>query len=130
MTSQTLLPSPEWLPYSARALEQAAAEGKPVIIDFYADWCLPCKEMDIVTFSRADVLEAAGRRLVIKADVTLESTEASLEGVPHFQVDGVPTVVFLDAQGRERQDLRLGSFVRAPEMLVRMNALESGRRGE
>ena len=128
--SQTPLPSPEWVPYSASALEQAAAEGKPVVIDFYADWCLPCKEMDLVTFSRSEVLEAAGPMVMIKADVTLDSTEASREAVPHFQVEGVPTVVFLDAEGRERKDLRLGSFVRAPEMLVRMRALETGGRGE
>ncbi len=127
--SQTPLPSPEWVPYSASALEQAAAEGKPVVIDFYADWCLPCKEMDIVTFSSAEVLEAAGRMLMIKADVTLDSMEASLEGVPRFHVEGVPTVVFLDAEGRERKDLRLGSFVRAPEMLVQMRAVETGGRG-
>jgi len=128
--SQTPLPSPEWVPYSASALEQAAAEGKPVVIDFYADWCLPCKEMDLVTFSRSEVLEAAGPMVMIKADVTLDSTEASREAVPHFQVEGVPTVVFLDAEGRERKDLRLGSFVRAPEMLARMRALETGGRGE
>ena len=127
--SQTSVPAPDWVPYSASALEGAAAAGKPVVIDFYADWCLPCKEMDLVTFSQAEVLEAAGRMVMIKADVTLETMKATREAVPRFGVEGVPTVVFLDGEGREREDLRLGSFVRAPDMLARMRALESDGRG-
>lgn len=118
--------APDWVPYSASALEKARNEGKPVVIDFWADWCLPCKEMDAFTFSRPEVREAARRIVMIKADVTLDSTEASRHGLERFEVEGVPTVVFLDGQGRERRDLRVTAFVRSGEMLDRMTALVAG----
>jgi thiol:disulfide interchange protein DsbD len=117
--------APDWVAYSAGALEKARSEGRPVMIDFYADWCLPCKELDALTFSRPEVREAARRIAMVKADVMLDSTEASRDGLNRFAVEGVPTVVFLDGQGQERRDLRVAAFVRSPQMLERMTALSA-----
>jgi thiol:disulfide interchange protein DsbD len=72
-----------WNPYDESLIQQAKAEGKPAIIDFSADWCLPCKELDILTFSVPEVVEKAEGFVTIKADLTRgNSPEAkNLRGV-------------------------------------------------
>ena len=128
VSSESAGTTPNWVPYTTSVLERAQAEGQPVLIDFYADWCVPCKELDVVTFSRTEVRAAATRIVMVKADVTLESSEASRDGLARFAVEGVPTVVFLDAEGREQKELRLSSFVGPAEMLERIHALEASER--
>lgn len=76
-----------------------------------------------MTFSRAEVRQATAYIVMVKADVTLESSEASREGLRRFQVEGVPTVVFLDTEGSERRELRVASFVEPEDMLERIRTL-------
>ena len=57
-------------PYSESAVSAALSAGRPVMIDFYADWCLPCKELDHKTFRDARVIEAAKGWVLLKADLT------------------------------------------------------------
>jgi uncharacterized protein YyaL (SSP411 family)/cytochrome c biogenesis protein CcdA len=113
-------PELEWGPYTAEGLEAARAEGRPVIIDFFADWCLPCKELDRYTFSDPHVIEAAERFTRLKADLTSFSSEPVAELRDRFAVVGVPTIVFIDGQGTERVDLRLYGFEEPEEFLERL----------
>ena len=100
----------QWFPYSEAMLDQAAREGKPVFIDFYADWCVPCKEMDAQTFAAPEVVTRSRDFVMLKVDLT--STEDPKAGAlrEKYQVKGVPTLVFLRPDGQEISDLRGTGF--------------------
>lgn len=111
-----------WAPYDAAKVAQAAADKTPVFIDFFADWCIPCKELDKATFSAPEVVELAGRFLMLKADLTSSSSALSRELTRTYRIKGVPTLVFLDASGRELADLRAVGFMDKDEFAKRMKA--------
>ncbi len=112
-----------WTPYSEEALARAAAAGRPVLIDFSAAWCLPCREMEHTTFRDPAVVRAAAGFVALKVDVSAEDERTSaLTG--RFGVAGVPTLLLLGPDGRERG--RFARFVDAEDML---RAMEKARRG-
>lgn len=116
-----------WQPYSEQALADARREGKSVIIDTFADWCIPCKELDRFTFTDEAVKKEAERFVALKLDLT--SSEPDSEAArarQRFGIRGVPTVLFLDSTGRELGDLRLEGFEKPSEFLEkRMKKVES-----
>ncbi|MFQ5877733.1 MAG: protein-disulfide reductase DsbD family protein, partial [Acidobacteriota bacterium] len=116
-------PEADWRPYSSEALAQARAEGRPVIIDFFAEWCLPCKELDRYTFSDPGVIEATGRFTLLKADLTSFESDPVREVRERFDVIGVPTIVFIDGRGVERTELRLYGHERPEQFLKRLERI-------
>lgn len=114
-------PGVAWQPYSHQIVSEAQRSGKPVIIDFYADWCAPCRELDEVTFHHAEVVKVAKSDFVmIKVDLTRKGNPLHESLLRQYGVKGVPTVVFLDRQGKERGDLRLVDFLPPDQFLNRM----------
>jgi thiol:disulfide interchange protein DsbD len=105
-----------WQPYAP----QAVGAGRPAVIDFSADWCLPCLELEKKTFSDARVRAALGGRALLKADMTKIASPESIALSERYAILGVPTVIFLDANGNERQDLRLVGFENADRFLERL----------
>jgi thiol:disulfide interchange protein DsbD len=83
-------------------LEQAHFEGRPVMLDFYADWCVSCKELEFITFADAGVQQEMNRYSLIRVDVTAHD-EAAKELYRRYQIIGPPALIFYDTQG-ERQD--------------------------
>ncbi len=114
-----------WQPYSEAVLQQAVAEGKPVVIDFYADWCLPCKELEANTFSDPRVAQAFDGVVALKADLTRDEDPSVQELKKRFRIVGVPTIVFLDRSGREQDALRLVQFEPPDAFLKRMAQFRS-----
>jgi thiol:disulfide interchange protein DsbD len=93
-----------------RELAQAQALGKPVMLDFYADWCVSCKEMERYTFSDPAVIAEMGRFVLLQADVTANDTEdrALMQG--RFGIPGPPAILFFDVSGQELSGYRLVGF--------------------
>lgn len=114
-----LLPSADnnsidWQEYSESKLSDSIGQT-PVIIDFYADWCIPCKELDAITFSDAKVIEESRKFLSLKADMT-KSLSPEVESLRNkFKIVGVPTVLILDSNGSEIN--RITGFVNAEEFI-------------
>ncbi len=89
-----------------------ASATQPVMLDFYADWCVSCKEMERFTFSDPQVAQRMDRMLLLKADVTANSAEHKAL-LQRFSLFGPPGIIFFDAEGREITDLRVVGFMRA-----------------
>jgi len=97
-------------------LKAAGAAGRPVMLDFYADWCVSCKEMEKFTFADPKVAAQMNRMLLLQADVTAnnEDDKALLK---RFGLFGPPGIIFFDAQGAERPELRVVGY-QPPEQFL------------
>ncbi len=111
-----------WLKSEAEAVALAKATGRPVIIDFWAEWCTACKELDRTAWADPRVQAEASRFVALKADGT-DSTDAFLALADKYGVVGMPTVIFIDGKGREVRDRVIGA-VDADEMLKRLEGVD------
>jgi len=109
--------APTWKPYAA---ETVAKSGRAAVVDFAATWCIPCLELDEKTFSDPRVREALARRDLWKADMTRTAAPEVVALADKYRILGVPTVLFLDAQGREQEELRLVGFEGPDAFLKRL----------
>ena len=97
--------------------EKLRAPGKPVMLDFYADWCVSCKEMEAFTFTDAKVKEKLGDMLLLQVDVTA-NTEQHKELLKRFSLFGPPGIIFFDTRGAEIRGLRVIGYQKADRFLV------------
>ncbi len=89
-----------WLTNESEALTQARAQDKPVVVDFTAEWCLPCRELEVGVFARPEVAEVMQDFILVKIDLTREDEDDSLPAVKQrYGVATLPAVRLLDARG-------------------------------
>ena len=103
----------------SRALAEARAEGKPVMLDFYADWCAACKEFEKYTFHDQQVAPKLQQFVLLQADVTNSSPE-DIELLREMDVLGLPTLDFWDAQGTRQNSARLTGFMAAAPFMAHL----------
>ena len=97
-------------------LAESKSAGRPVMLDFYADWCVSCKEMERFTFADPQVAARLKQFVLLQADVTA-NTEADMALLKRFGLFGPPGIVFFDSRGREQGDLRVVGFQAAEQFL-------------
>lgn len=102
-----------------KAIADADARGQTVMLDFYADWCVSCKEMEHYTFMDPRVIEALNGVVLLKADVT-ENSEQNTLLMKHFNLVGPPATLFFGADGEELKALRVIGYMEADGFLAHL----------
>jgi thiol:disulfide interchange protein DsbD len=97
-----------------REVQTAAAHGRAVMLDFYADWCVSCKEMERYTFTDPHVQQSLAAAVLLRADVTANSS-ADQTLLKRFGIYGPPTIAFYGPDGRERPEYRVVGYMKAAE---------------
>ncbi|KAF1047351.1 MAG: Thiol:disulfide interchange protein DsbD [Herbaspirillum frisingense] len=102
--------------------ENAAGERRPVMLDFYADWCVSCKEMERLTFTDARVKERFGQMLLLQIDVTANNGDDRAM-LKRFNLFGPPGIMFFNADGKELIDRRVIGYQDADRFIVTLQSL-------
>ena len=113
-----------WEPYTSEKINLAKKSEKPVIIDFYADWCIPCHELDQYTYSNPKVIEALEPFVRLKVNATNPDTLEAMEPIKRFDILGVPTILFLDSKGKEIKNSRITGYISAAEFLKNIEPVQ------
>jgi len=114
-----------WPAYSAETVQQAAMQGKPVVIDFSAAWCGECLEMERTTFRDQRVIAAGRSFTLLQADLSNDESPTVKALTAKYHILGLPTLIFLDPAGREHAELRQVGYATADALL---GLLERARR--
>jgi thiol:disulfide interchange protein DsbD len=101
-----------------------AQSTRPVMLDFYADWCVSCKEMEAITFTKPNVAQRMDQLLLLQADVTANNAEDRAL-LKRFKLFGPPGIIFFEAGGRERKDVRVVGFQEANRFAANLDRVLS-----
>jgi thiol:disulfide interchange protein DsbD len=126
LTNFVLTPKVElaWMHGEAEALRMAQAQHRPVVIDFMADWCLPCKEMDVQVFANPEVGDELRDFTLLRVDLTREDEDAALGLVKaKYGVNTLPAVRIVSPKGDVVR--RFDTVIDVPTFLT---GLADGRR--
>lgn len=105
------------------AIDQANNQGKTVMLDLYADWCVACKEFEKYTFYEKNVQSALANTILLKIDLTDTGADRNIELMEHFNVFGLPSILFFDLQGNELSRQRITGFMGADEFSAHIEAI-------
>ncbi|NRD33425.1 protein-disulfide reductase DsbD [Shewanella sp. DC2-4] len=100
----------------------ATAQGKPVMLDLYADWCVACKEFEAITFKDTEVLARMNKIVLLQADVT-KSDKVDVALLEKYNVLGLPTLLMFNEQGEQREDLRVTGFMGPKDFATHLDHL-------
>lgn len=105
-----------------KKIAEASGQNKAVMLDFYADWCIACKEFEKYTFSDPKVQALMSEMVLLQIDMT-ENSDSDIEVLEHFKVLGLPTIMFFNKQGQELVNNRVTGFLDAKEFSEHISAL-------
>lgn len=111
----------QWQTYDANIIKQT---DKPVMLDFYADWCIPCIELDRKTFTDDRIIEETESFVRMKIDLTHFDSKRAEKLRKQYDIAGVPTIVFLDPEGNEVEKARVVGFLNADNFLKRVHEVK------
>ncbi|MFH1742600.1 MAG: protein-disulfide reductase DsbD, partial [bacterium] len=115
-----------WIYDEQAGLKQAINEGKPVMLDVWAEWCAACLELDATTFQNPQVAERLKNFVTIKLDFTRENAErARLQ--EKYNIPGMPVLLFYNAEGEVLPDARLIGYQTAEGLLSHLDRLNQGK---
>ncbi len=117
----------QWLDYHEELIQEAKNRAKPVIIDFTADWCVPCRIMEERTFTSPPVIAKAKQFLTLRVDLTHSAQPKIRSLMERYRIKGVPTVIFLDQRGKEIENLRFYEVIKPTEFSKKMEIALKGR---
>ena len=122
MVQQAIAPQAEkieWIPYTNGSIEQSTQQGRPILLEFTADWCSVCKELDRKTYIDEHIVKMSREFSMIQVDCT-SSDSICVSQAKRFQVLGLPTIIFFNAKGEELHNLRVVGFVGPDELMKKM----------
>ncbi len=96
-----------WQAYSEEALEQAKSAGKPIVVDFFAEWCIECHALEREVFSKPEIIAQLNQWTTLRVDATKINTPLVQMMIDKYNVIGLPTVIFLDNKGEEIKQARV-----------------------
>ncbi|MEW6981097.1 protein-disulfide reductase DsbD [Colwelliaceae bacterium 6471] len=105
------------------AVENANQQNKTVMVDLYADWCIACKEFEHYTFNQPQVQAALANSVLLQIDLTDTGSKTSIELMEHFDVFGLPSILFFDKQGKELSNNRVTGFMGADEFTTHVKSI-------
>jgi thiol:disulfide interchange protein DsbD len=105
------------------AVAKANSQGKTVMLDLYADWCVACKEFEEYTFPDPTVQDALSNSVLLQIDLTETDSVSSVELMDHFNVFGLPSILFFDLQGEELTLQRVTGFMGADKFSAHIKTI-------
>ncbi len=105
------------------AVRQANNQNKTVMVDLYADWCVACKEFEKYTFPEDKVQQALSGSVLLKVDLTDIRADKNIALMEHFNVFGLPSILFFDLQGNELSQQRITGFMDADDFSSHIKAI-------
>ena len=115
-------PAVSWDSYEEARMEQALKGPKPLVLDAYAEWCVPCRAMDRTIFSDPEVIAISRKAVMMRLDLTRRNP-AQDDLLRKFGIKGVPTILFFNSEGVEVRELRAECYLDKEEFLARFRKL-------
>ncbi len=116
----------QWITYSDSIIEQAQKEHKPVIIDFYADWCMSCVQIEKKIFHDPEIIDMSKRFVMIRMDLT-HQTPSQRALLKRFDIKGLPTILFITRKGilRLEGEITRKEFTRKMKQAISLSNIQS-----